>query len=82
MAICAYNQWGIAKEQLPETYFEDEEHDVYDFSISRYEKRTRSASKYLAEAHNTYKLDVVLLDMYMTVRIFRSNRFNTSLIHA
>ncbi|CEP17810.1 hypothetical protein [Parasitella parasitica] len=66
MAICAYSLWKISKEKLPETYFQDEEYDVDDFAVSRYEKLTRTTSKYLAETHKLYKLDVEILDMYLT----------------
>ncbi|KAK4517386.1 uncharacterized protein ATC70_000721 [Mucor velutinosus] len=66
LAICAYHQWEIAKQKLPETYFQDDEHDVYDFNVSTYEKRVRSANKYLPEAHKVYSLDVTVLNMYLT----------------
>ncbi|KAL7321199.1 hypothetical protein PS15m_000995 [Mucor circinelloides] len=65
LAICAYHQWESAKQKLPETFFQDEEHDVYDFAISTYEKRLRSAIKYLPEAHKVYTLDVTLLNLYL-----------------
>ncbi|GAN02576.1 hypothetical protein MAM1_0024d02020 [Mucor ambiguus] len=66
LAICAYHQWEIAKQKLPETYFQDDEHDVYDFNISTYEKKVRSVNKYLPEAHKVYSLDVTVLNMYLT----------------
>ncbi|KAL9542749.1 hypothetical protein MBANPS3_008458 [Mucor bainieri] len=66
LAICAYHQWEIAKQKLPETYFQDDEHDAYDFNISTYEKRVRSTNKYLPEAHKVYSLDVTVLSMYLT----------------
>ncbi|KAF1807458.1 hypothetical protein FB192DRAFT_1022704 [Mucor lusitanicus] len=66
LAICAYRQWETAKQRLPEAYFQDDEHDAYDFRINTYEKRVRSANKYLPEAHKVYSLDVTVLNMYLT----------------
>ncbi|KAI9255937.1 hypothetical protein EDC94DRAFT_223427 [Helicostylum pulchrum] len=68
MAICAYNLWKKSREKLPESYFEDDQHDPFDLNITRYEKHARAATKYLAEAHHTYLRDAELLDFYFDVR--------------
>jgi stress response protein YsnF len=67
MAICAYQLWKETREKLPESYFEeaDEEQDMYDVHVTRYQKYTRSAKKLLGDAHQTYLRDVELLKIYM-----------------
>ncbi|KAG2232886.1 hypothetical protein INT48_004899, partial [Thamnidium elegans] len=64
MAICAYNLWKKSREKLPESYFEEDQHDPFDLNITQYEKHVRVATNYLAEAHRTYLRDAELLDFY------------------
>jgi hypothetical protein len=71
MSICSYKLWKKARENLPESYFDEEEyeHDKFDINITRYQKYTRSAQDLLPKAHLAYLRDVEIINMYIDVSL-------------
>ncbi|KAI7882122.1 uncharacterized protein EV154DRAFT_40031 [Mucor mucedo] len=82
MAICCYNLWKSARNNLPEEYLEDGERNENDLRIIRYEKHLRFAARYLSEAHKTYSGDPELLLIYYDVGLEISTRKLTNCCHS